>query len=479
MIDNLIEQLMQKLKFIIHSALLVTTSTLLACPQDQFSQVNAYTSIASKWTRPTTYDEILQMLDNLESGLLESTYSPIDLERINLYLAIVAKEGILPNELNEEAVLQEDTYDLMCGEDNPFLLACNPDYTYALVEDYAGYQIIQCGKISKAWHKTKKFVKKHKKSIIIGAALAVAATVVIALVAASSAGAAVAGAAGAAAAGADSFDSKGHKSPPHEDPQELSSNTIDDIPETPILKAAENEQFSFYKEFLIEDKTAYPEEPTEQSFLEKIRETGAHITHKAYDEITSLVSVVPELCAEVKTLVSYYLPSSLIPSHEDAIDPIENYEMWVARGHDVIDRVFSTDQAELFTPEAKSHSFANNFAIGMIPLPSTLSQFFSRSSQLIENGKVLDRAGYTKAGRSLMKHGYRKDSVFPKPLGNPQEINEHGQKTLESIINHPEKTISYKQTKHLGDIVDIHAPGIGGVRYKASGELIGFLEPKK
>jgi hypothetical protein len=33
-----------------------------------------------------------------------------------------------------------------------------------------------------------------------------------------------------------------------------------------------------------------------------------------------------------------------------------------------------------------------------------------------------------------MKHGYREDSVFPKPVGNLVQINANNQKILEEII---------------------------------------------
>jgi len=39
------------------------------------------------------------------------------------------------------------------------------------------------------------------------------------------------------------------------------------------------------------------------------------------------------------------------------------------------------------------------------------------------------------------------------------------------------RKLTYKQTKNFGEIIDIHAPEIGGVRYNAAGEFIGFLEP--
>ncbi len=74
---------------------------------------------------------------------------------------------------------------------------------------------------------------------------------------------------------------------------------------------------------------------------------------------------------------------------------------------------------------------------------------------------------------------YRLGSVFPKPTGNPTKINEDGRKILDSILNHPEKQVFYDDPKRFGPIVDIYAPDIGGVRYTADGELIGFLEPRR
>ncbi|MFA5250915.1 MAG: hypothetical protein WC371_05860, partial [Parachlamydiales bacterium] len=70
----------------------------------------------------------------------------------------------------------------------------------AVFNSYSGYSIIQCGKISRAWKKTKKIAKKHKKAIIIGAVVIVAvAAVTAAVAAASSAGVAAASSAAGAA----------------------------------------------------------------------------------------------------------------------------------------------------------------------------------------------------------------------------------------------------------------------------------------
>jgi len=79
----------------------------------------------------------------------------------------------------------------------------------------------------------------------------------------------------------------------------------------------------------------------------------------------------------------------------------------------------------------------------MIPFPGIFSGGKFNVKRLADAGKAIDRGGFTKAGRDLMKHGYREGSVFPKPQGNSAQVNAHG---------------------------------LGGARYSASGEFIGFLE---
>ncbi|MBI3211633.1 MAG: hypothetical protein HYZ47_02985 [Simkania negevensis] len=154
---------------------------------------------------------------------------------------------------------------------------------------------------------------------------------------------------------------------------------------------------------------------------------------------------------------------------------MKNFENLVAAGHEKIDQVFSTDQAGLYTPETKEAR--DKLAIGIIPFPGSFGVGVFNANKLVEAGKAVDRAGFTKAGRGLMKHGYREGSIFPKPTGTPVQVNEQGQKMLESILNHPEKKVVYKNTTSFGEVMDVHAPGIGGARFNSSGEMIGFLEP--
>jgi hypothetical protein len=113
----------------------------------------------------------------------------------------------------------------------------------------------------------------------------------------------------------------------------------------------------------------------------------------------------------------------------------------------------------------------------MCPPPGMLGELFANTNKLLKAGQAPDRAGFTKAGRALMKHGNREGSVFPKPSGNVTKMNERGQNILEAILNHPETKITYDEFKRFGKIVDFKAPDIGGVRYSVDGKFIGFLEP--
>jgi hypothetical protein len=430
----------------------------------------------------------MQLLEDLESGELENKYSPKQLHQINEYFSTLAKEGILPDEHKEEVELKKDTVDLMYGIDSAFQLTQNINEGIiipAVCNSYLGYNIIQCGKISKAWKKTKQFVKKHKKAIIIGAVVVVVVvTVTVVVVMTSSAGtaAAAASAMGAAAKGAasESPDSTKSKSKNEPSPAPVAASPKEEPPtnaEMPIMKAAIDEQVTSFKEFLVEDKAAQQATASKEwddlSFGEKTRELGAHLAHQAYDEVTELVQVVPQLCEEVKEIGSKFFPESFsIPNDESNKSPMENYEHLVATGHKMIDNAFSTDQSEFFTPEAKANDPMNHFAIGILPLPGPFNQIFSNSIQFKEAGKVLDRAGFTKAGRGLMKHGYREGSIFPKPIGSPAAINKQGQMILEEILDNPNNKIYQFKDGSL----KIYAPNGRGASFRKDGTFKGFIE---
>lgn len=435
----------------------------------------------------SSYDNILNLIDDLENGEIEKKYSGADLERINYFLANLAAQGVLLNEPKEEFVLRNDIQELLHGEEHPyqysFSLGQGNDYVIIPSVFYGQGEVILCTSwVKKKWGQTKKFAKKHKKAIIIGAAVVVAAVVVVGVVAASSA-AAVA----AAAADADKDEKDKPKLKKEEQQPTPSSKPSDDLSfamsaasEAPLVKSVIEEHASNFKETVAEEnllQTSSQSQGHEDAALgEKARNLGAILAHQTLDGISELTSCVPQLLEEIKDIGHRILTESLL-LHQDGVEinPMKNFENLVAAGHEKIDQVFSTDQAGLYTPEAKEAR--DKVAIGIIPFPGSFGAGAFSANKLAEAGKAVDRAGFTKAGRGLIKHGYREGSIFPKPTGNPSQVNEQGQKILESILNHPEKKVVYKNTSNFGEVMDVHAPGIGGARFNSAGEMIGFLEP--
>ncbi|MEM8629582.1 MAG: hypothetical protein AAGF04_05930 [Chlamydiota bacterium] len=193
---------------------------------------------------------------------------------------------------------------------------------------------------------------------------------------------------------------------------------------------------------------------------------GAGVAHEALDTITDLAKVVPQLCEEAKELGDRFFSESLkLPAVGEQLSPTENYESLVAKGHKVIDTVFSTDQGEFFTAEARANDPMNNFAIGMLPLPGGIPKLFSNTSNLIRAGNPIDRAGFTRVGRGLMKHGYREGSLFPKPLGTPAQINQQGEAFLKEILHDPKRTI----LKNNRGGIEIYSQSGRGVYFREYG----------
>jgi len=89
-------------------------------------------------------------------------------------------------------------------------------------------------------------------------------------------------------------------------------------------------------------------------------------------------------------------------------------------------------------------------------------------------GRVADRNGLTKAGRSLQKHGDRPGSIFPRSFGNAAARNTQGQQILDDILNSTSRTFS--RNRYGGYDVWDNFTG-RGARYDSAGNFIGFLDP--
>ncbi|MBN1914311.1 MAG: hypothetical protein JW769_00265 [Parachlamydiales bacterium] len=353
---------MKKLKTITHLSILISAPSLFAYPQNHMPHVVPQRANwlgdwwwgtqeqAVEWVRPTTYDEIIQMLDDLESGELEKRYSPEQLERVNEYLATLAREGILPNEFDEEADLEEDSYDLLYGEDSGFQLAryleSSSEYMIvpAVLNGYSGYNIVQCGKISKAWKKTKKFCKKHKKAIIIGAVFFIAAgavTVAMGIATSASVASAASTAAGAAGAASGSGSSKSESSGSSSstsNSSQTSSNTA------PTFQRAMEDQFVSFKEHLAGENFFQPSGAGQDLSIEETgRVAGSLFAHDSFNYFNNQIPNYPQLSEELRS----------ISSHPDFSLPPGASDNPLGFGHDEIDSRFASNCGPMFSDPSK------------------------------------------------------------------------------------------------------------------------------
>ncbi len=160
--------------------------------------------------RLITYDEVLQYLTDIESGKLESQCNGEDLDLINAWLVYLARSGVIPGDVEVGSLLEIDIEELEC-EDLGFEFGSSfdKDANFTLIPSFESHRFeafICKGWLSKKWKQTKKFIKAHKKEILIGAGVVVGAVVVVAA-ASYGAGVLAAGAAASAAAGSNNSQS--------------------------------------------------------------------------------------------------------------------------------------------------------------------------------------------------------------------------------------------------------------------------------
>jgi RHS repeat-associated protein len=92
-------------------------------------------------------------------------------------------------------------------------------------------------------------------------------------------------------------------------------------------------------------------------------------------------------------------------------------------------------------------------------------------------GRQAGAGGLTAAGRALQKHGNRPGSLLPKPRGSAAAISHAAQDIVDDILTDPGSTTSRRYHALYGEIVEIRRPDRLGVRYRANGEFMGFIEP--
>lgn len=350
---------MHYFKLFVNSTLLLTTPTLLLYPQIEaptFRAGETKANLALKNDQILSYDAILDLLAAIEQDDLEAKYSPQDLDKIARFLAHLAKEGADPHNIFAQSVLEEDIEELLSDEESAFeyaiALNLKDDYVIApaYVDNFGEIQLCKSW-VAKKCHQIKKFAKKHKKALLIGAGVVVGVGVIAVAVVAVSGAAAAATAAGAAAAAAVS--SNDHPST-HADP----------TPDIQAQSVLDTNLDAFRDQVQIDTLT----DTNDSTIAEKARTLGSHFVHKAFDEIADIGAMVPKACTAAQGVANGRSPNELA-SRDANPTPIQNYEKVIAAGHQKIDQVFSTDQAGHYTPESKARDIHNQFAIGEIPLP--------------------------------------------------------------------------------------------------------------
>lgn len=339
---------MKKFRIVAHFLFLLVIPSLFAqpCHPSPIHKISEYDSpypqSSETWLRPTSYDEIIQMLEDIESGALERRYSPMELHKVNEYLSTLAEEGLLPGEWEKEAILEEDIEELLYGQESGIQLATylgnNQGFHVfpAYMSELSRYDVIQCGKISKAWKKTKQFTKKHKKAIIIGAVIVAVTTVVVVAVVATggtAAGPIATAATAVAGASADSYSSSHSDESSHEVPKPL--------PETPLIQTV-----------IEEHKTQIKEQIAQEAFFPSVRtpsvdlsweETGRVVApvyaHETFNTLNREYAHHPQFSQELEAIKSS--APSLFPNDTKG-SPLEY-------AHHEIDQKFSSNYASHFS----------------------------------------------------------------------------------------------------------------------------------
>ncbi len=346
------------------------------------THMNQTTPWESMPIRNISYDDVLELIDEIESGTI-AEYSPEELQRVNQFLALLAQQGILPQEEGlSRFILNYDILTLL----QPYH-SFEPGYyiegsrNAILGTFYGDADAALCrSAIKKMWDSTRHFVKKHKKEILIGGAIVVgvAATVtVIVLTCGTGAGAAVAVAEAVAGITQLENDSPPPQSPPEPPSMPIELNismepppVITPIPETPLLQETIENQVAAFKETVFENIMSSVESkaPVESpSFLQGIRDTGAFFVHQALDGLTSIVADIPRLEQEIIDLTHRFVPPSM-DNPFYLINLPHQFEQQKASGHQLVDRVFGTDQAKLYTQEVKEARTAG-LTYGTLPPP--------------------------------------------------------------------------------------------------------------
>jgi tetratricopeptide (TPR) repeat protein len=305
------------------------------------------------------YDHVTDLLDKIERGELEDLTKE-DFNKLTNFVTYLAKEGTLPNAQDEEkALLKRDIEELLneLGIEKSF----SPEtQIFPAIYDGQGGEILLCKSwIKKQLHHIAKFVKKHKKAVIIGAVVVVAAVAVVAtLVVASSTAAATA----ATAAVINNGSVK-------------EASEIKETPSKPSAIVDEKAPSQLFEQEISSYQQTLTEMPSLDRDFSTDRTLGSLLAHDSLSKLPNTFSM-------------------------------EDYDKFLLQGHSKIDLAFATEQTPSFlTTENRSiysayYQFQGEQALDEISYDQAINSF-TRSMEINpENSSVyLDRAyAYLESG---------------------------------------------------------------------------------
>lgn len=296
-----------KLRAFTHALLLVTTPPSLVHPQE-FSVQSFPQEVAPKNLSSLSYDEILELLQSIESGEFEERASLEEQERVMQFITHLAKEGAIPG-VHDIFALESDIQEL-------FNTKSYHDYAFSWGEE----EIVLCG-FKSGCKKFAQFVKDHKTEIIIGIIIVAAIVVAVAVVTSSYA---TASAASAIAGGAGAMDSSS-SSP------------------TPNLNTTIDREIYAFKDTIAREEFLQPNFTPKYNNL-SIEETGRALgsifAHETARNLEQQASYHPQLFQEMHSM------KSSCPS-------LSSY------GSNPIDEKFSTNNAFLYANPKQEYDFVS------------------------------------------------------------------------------------------------------------------------
>lgn len=296
------------------ASLVVTTSTLNAYSNNDIPAFSMQQVSEIPDPRNLSYDEIINLLELIESDSFEERCSVGELDQANRLLSLLAMEGATKD---EKIDVEMSVASLFKTDDCQYAYWTGSGTQYAIQPAiFRGdhQNIILCKSwFKKQWDQTRSFVKTHKKAIIIGAIVVVAVTVVAVAAVAISTSAATA-AAGGIAGSAGALDT-GSSHPQQTDNRQNSGSSEEGSP----LNSVMQEQISTFKETVAQEQLGAVSSSSGISMEENGRIIGSLFTHKTIDTLTMAASENPFLSYELQNLgVNPYYPTPSWGSYLEA-----------------------------------------------------------------------------------------------------------------------------------------------------------------